>query len=105
MGGVAALMDKLPAAAIQKKGAPSADQGDRDLRRQIAIINSMTRHERNHHEVINGSRRKRIARGSGTTIQEVNNLLRQYAQMRKMFKDMGKKSFARRLAGMKLPQM
>ena len=56
-------------------------------------------------EVINGSRRKRIARGSGTSVQEVNNLLRQYAQMKKMFKQMGKPSFARRLAGMKLPGM
>jgi signal recognition particle subunit SRP54 len=65
----------------------------------------MTSHERHHHEVINGNRRKRIARGSGTTVQEVNNLLRQYAQMKKMFKQMGKPSFARRLAGMKLPGM
>ena len=62
-------------------------------------------HERNHHEVINGSRRKRISRGSGTTVQEVNNLLRQYAQMKKMFKQMGKPSFARRMAGMKMPGM
>ena len=53
----------------------------------------------------NGSRRKRIARGSGTNVQEVNHLLRQYAQMRKMFKQIGKGSFARRLAGMKLPGM
>ena len=65
----------------------------------------MTAKERNHHEIINGSRRKRIARGSGTSVQEVNQLLRQYAQMRKMFKDMGKASFSRRLAGMKLPGM
>ena len=49
-------------------------------------------------------RRKRIARGSGTTVQEVNNLLRQYAQMKKMFKQMGKASFARKLAGMRLPR-
>jgi signal recognition particle subunit SRP54 len=63
----------------------------------------MTKHERIHHEVINGSRRKRIARGSGTSIQEVNNLLRQYAQMRKMFKQMGKPSFGRKLAGMRMP--
>ena len=68
-----------------------------------AIINSMTPYERAHHESINGSRRKRIARGSGTSVQEVNQLLRQYAQMRKMFKDMGKASFARKLAGMKMP--
>jgi len=70
-----------------------------------AIINSMTPYERDHHEVINGSRRKRIARGSGTSVQEVNQLLRQYAQMKKMFKQMGKASFGRRLAGMKLPGM
>ncbi len=73
------------------------------MRKQInrveAIINSMTPHERAHHELINGSRRKRIARGSGTSIQEVNQLLKQYAQMRKMFKSMGKPSFMRRWPG------
>jgi signal recognition particle subunit SRP54 len=61
----------------------------------------MTAHERSHHDVINGSRRKRIARGSGTTVQEVNHLLRQYAQMRKMFKQMGKGNMMRKLAGMR----
>jgi len=61
----------------------------------------MTVYERQHHDVINGSRRKRIARGSGRTVQEVNNLLRQYAQMRKMFKQMGKGNMMRKLAGMK----
>jgi signal recognition particle subunit SRP54 len=55
-----------------------------------SIINSMTQQERNNHEIISGSRRKRIARGSGTTVQEVNQLLRQYAQMRKMFKSVAK---------------
>src|SRR5438046_7257300 len=91
-----------PFAGLQKH----ADKVDeKQLNRVEAIINSMTSHERIHHEVINGSRRKRIARGSGTTIQEVNNLLRQYAQMKKMFKQMGKPSFARRLAGMKMPGM
>ena len=59
---------------------------EKQLDRVEAIINSMTPYERDHHEVINGSRRKRIARGSGTSVQEVNQLLRQYAQMRKMFK-------------------
>ena len=89
-----------PVRGLQK----AADKVDeKQLNRVEAIINSMTAHERHHHEVINGSRRKRIARGSGTTVQEVNNLLRQYAQMRKMFKQMGKPSFARRLAGMKMP--
>jgi len=65
----------------------------------------MTPYERDHHEAISGSRRKRIARGSGTSVQEVNQLLRQYAQMRKMFKTMSKPSFSKRLAGMKMPGM
>ena len=76
---------------------------EKQIDRVEAIINSMTHHERMHHEVINGSRRKRVARGSGTSVQEVNNLLRQYVQMKKMFKQIGKPSFARRLAGMKMP--
>src|SRR6266850_1842249 len=92
--------------SLIEKAEQNADKVDeKQLSRVEAIINSMTQHERLHHEVMNGSRRKRIARGSGTSVQEVNNLLRQYAQMRKMFKQMGKPSFARRLAGMKLPGM
>jgi signal recognition particle subunit SRP54 len=106
MGSMKSLMGMLPSigpfSGLQK-AADNVDEGQ--INRVEAIINSMTAHERNHHEVINGNRRKRIARGSGTTVQEVNNLLRQYAQMRKMFKQMGKPSFARRLAGMKLPGM
>ncbi|HUA14161.1 MAG TPA: signal recognition particle protein [Verrucomicrobiae bacterium] len=106
MGSMKSLVGMLPSigpfSGLQK-AADKVDEGQ--INRVEAIINSMTSHERNHHEVINGSRRKRIARGSGTTIQEVNNLLRQYAQMKKMFKQMGKASFARRLAGMKLPGM
>src|SRR5450755_4701989 len=103
MGSLQNLMGMLPSvgpfAGLQK----SADKIDeKQINRVEAIINSMTSHERHHHDVINGSRRKRIARGSGTTVQEVNSLLRQYAQMRKMFKQMGKGNFMRRMAGMKL---
>src|ERR1700689_1989151 len=106
MGSLQSIMGMLPSvgpfAGLQK----NADKIDeKQINRVEAIINSMTVHERMHHEVINGSRRKRISRGSGTSVQEVNNLLRQYAQMRKMFKQMGKASFARKLAGMKLPGM
>src|SRR5271169_1482406 len=106
MGSLQSLMGMLPSvgpfAGLQKH----ADKLDeKQIDRVEAIINSMTVHERLHHEVINGSRRKRISRGSGTSVQEINNLLRQYAQMRKMFKQMGKASFARKLAGMKLPGM
>ena len=62
-----------------------------------AIINSMTPRERRNHEIISGSRRKRIARGSGTEVQDVNQLLRQYAQMAKVFKQMGKGGLARNM--------
>jgi signal recognition particle subunit SRP54 len=58
-----------------------------------AIINSMTPHERRSPKVINGSRRKRIARGSGTSVQEVNRLLNQFQMMQKMMKRMGKGGF------------
>jgi signal recognition particle subunit SRP54 len=106
MGSIQSLMGMLPSigpfAGLQKH----ADKVDeKQINRVEAIIGSMTSRERLHHELINGSRRKRIARGSGTSVQEVNNLLRQYAQMRKMFKQMGKGNFARKLAGMKLPGM
>ncbi len=106
MGSLQSLMGMLPSIGPFSGLQKAADRVDeKQINRVEAIINSMTQHERLHHEVINGSRRKRIARGSGTTVQEVNNLLRQYAQMRKMFKQMGKGSFARRMAGMKLPGM
>lgn len=104
MGSIQNIMGMLPKIGPFSGLQKAADKVDESqINRVEAIINSMTTHERLHHEVINGSRRKRIARGSGTNVQEVNNLLRQYAQMRKMFKQMGKASFARRLAGMKFP--
>ena len=106
LGSIQSLMGMLPSIGPFSGLQKAADKVDeKQINRVEAIINSMTVHERHHHEVINGSRRKRIARGSGTTVQEVNNLLRQYAQMKKMFKQMGKPSFARRLAGMKMPGM
>ncbi len=106
LGSLQSVIKMLPSVgpfANMQKAADHVD--DKQLTRVDAIISSMTQHERLHHEVINGSRRKRIARGSGTSVQEVNQLLRQYAQMRKMFKDMGKASFGRKLAGMKFPGM
>ncbi len=106
MGSLQSIISKLPKIGPLANMHQMADQVDEgQIVRVEAIINSMTAYEREHHEVINGSRRKRIARGSGTTVQEVNNLLRQYVQMRKMFKGMGKPSFARRMAGMKMPGM
>jgi signal recognition particle subunit SRP54 len=106
MGSLQSLMGMLPRIGPFSGLQQAAEKVDENqINRVEAIINSMTPYERDHHEAINGSRRKRIARGSGTTVQEVNNLLRQYAQMRKMFKQIGKPSFARRMAGMKFPGM
>jgi signal recognition particle subunit SRP54 len=62
---------------------------DKQLARVEAIINSMTPKERRNHQVINGQRRKRIAKGSGTSVEEVNRLLKQFVQMKKMLKQIG----------------
>jgi len=107
MGSLQSIVKMLPNVGPFQGMQAAADKVDeKELVRVEAIINSMTHYEREHHEVINGSRRKRIARGSGTSVQQVNQLLRQYAQMRKMFRTMGKSSFLqKRLSGMKLPGM
>jgi signal recognition particle subunit SRP54 len=106
LGSLSSIMSMMPKIGPFANLQHAADKvDDKQLNRVEAIINSMTPYERDHHEVINGSRRKRIARGSGTSVQEINQLLRQYAQMRKMFKTMGKPSFAKRIAGMKMPGM
>jgi signal recognition particle subunit SRP54 len=105
LGSLQSIVGMLPKIGPFAQLHGKTELDDKQLVRVEAIISSMTLHEREHHEVINGSRRKRIARGSGTSVQEVNQLLRQYAQMRKMFKQMGKASFSRRLGGIKLPGM
>src|SRR5215468_1479931 len=78
---------------------------EKELVRVEAIINSMTPKERRNHQIINGSRRKRIAKGSGTSVQQVNQLLKQYAQTRKMMKGMKNSMLGKRLKGMKLPEI
>ncbi len=91
LGSLESIMKMLPSVGPLAGMQQMAGQVDeKQLTRVEAIINSMTQKERNHHEIISGSRRKRIANGSGTSVQEVNQLLRQYAQMRKMFKGIGK---------------
>ncbi|MCW9023614.1 MAG: signal recognition particle protein, partial [Gammaproteobacteria bacterium] len=89
MGGMASLVDKLPGMSGLPKGA--LDQAnDKELGRLEAIINSMTPHERRTPAIIKGSRKRRIAAGSGTQVQDVNRLLKQFTQMQKMMKKMGK---------------
>ncbi|HLH37918.1 MAG TPA: signal recognition particle protein [Bryobacteraceae bacterium] len=78
---------------------------EKEITRLVAIIDSMTPKERANHMIINGARRRRIARGSGTTVQEVNNLLKQYSQARKMMKSFtgGGGFLGKRLGKLKLP--
>ena len=88
MGPLEHIMKLLPGmGAMKDLGANKPDE--KQLGRVEAIINSMTLEEREHAEVIDGSRRKRIAKGSGTSVEDVNRLLKQYAEMRKMLKMVG----------------
>ena len=91
MGSMESILKMLPSVG-PFAGLQQASQNidEKQFTRLEAIINSMTPKERNNHEIISGTRRKRIAKGSGTEVSDVNQLLRQYAQMAKMFKQMGK---------------
>jgi len=99
LGGLGGLVDKLPGAGK----IPEAARGQMDdsrVRRMMAIIDSMTPQERRFPAVIKGSRKRRIAMGSGTQVQEVNRLLKQHQQMSKMMKKFGKGGMSRMLKGM-----
>ena len=90
MGSMKSILKMLPSVGPFQGMAQAAENVDESqLTRVESIINSMTNKERQNSDIINGSRRKRIAAGSGTSVQDVNNLLRQYAQMSKMFKSLG----------------
>jgi len=101
MGGMSALLDKLP--GMGKLGVDAQQNiDDKDIRRMIAIINSMTPTEREHPEIIKGSRKRRIAAGSGMQVQDVNRLLKQHRDMRDMMKKLsggGMKKLMRSLRG------
>ncbi len=88
MGGMGALMDKLPGMGQMPQNVKNQMIGDKESSRMIAIINSMTPKERNHVNLIKGSRKKRIAAGSGTDVQHVNKLLKQFEKMQKTMKKM-----------------
>ncbi len=99
MGGLSSLMDKLPGMPGMPPGAMQ-QVDDKQTKRLVAIINSMTPQERRKPDVINGSRKRRIANGSGTQIQDVNRLLKQHKQMSKMMKKISKGGVKNMLRGM-----
>lgn len=90
LGGMGGIMGMLPGSQKVKAQMGSAQVDDKALARQEAIILSMTPNERKNPKIFNGSRRRRIASGAGTTVQEVNRLLKQFQQMSKMMKRMNK---------------
>lgn len=100
MGGVAALLDKMPGMG-DLPDAARANIDDKQPKRLTAIINSMTPQERRQPDMIRGSRKRRIAAGSGTQVQEVNRLLKQFDQMRDMMKRMKGGGMERMLSGLK----
>lgn len=100
MGGMAAMLEKLPLPGKLNPAAVKDAASEQQFSRQIAIINSMTPHERRFPKVINGSRKKRIARGAGLQIQDVNRLLKQHQQMEKMMKKMSKGGMKNMLRGL-----
>jgi signal recognition particle subunit SRP54 len=101
MGGLASLIDKLPGVGSLPDSVKSK-VNDREVHRMVAIINSMTKKERRHPDLLNGSRKVRVARGSGTQPADVNRLLKQYMQMEKMMSKIssgGIKGLMRQMGG------
>jgi len=102
MGGLGGMIDKLPGMGAGVSQAMQDPAQTRQMKRMVAIINSMTPQERRKPEVINGSRKRRVAGGSGTQIQDVNRLLKQHKQMQRMMKKMGSKGgMANMMRGLK----
>jgi signal recognition particle subunit SRP54 len=102
LGPLDQVLSMLPGAGALK--GTDVERGEQELRRTVAIIDSMTPQERADSGLVNGSRRKRIAKGSGCSVEDVNRLLKQFAQARKLMKGLGSGAKAmKRLAG-RMPQ-
>jgi len=102
MGGVKSILEKLPGAMKIPEAARNQVQ-DRDIRRMVALINAMTPGERRHPDIIQASRKRRIAAGSGLQVQDLNRLLKQFEQTQKMMKRMTKGPMGKLLKGGRLP--
>ncbi|MCW9052409.1 MAG: signal recognition particle protein [Motiliproteus sp.] len=100
MGGMSAMMSKMPGMGKMAQAAEDAG-AEKGMMQMEAVINSMTPHERRFPDVINGSRKKRIATGAGVQIQDVNRVLKQHKQMQKMMKKFAGKGMAKMMRGMK----
>jgi signal recognition particle subunit SRP54 len=104
LGPLESILSMMPQVGMLK-GLKDVKVDENEITRVVAIIDSMTPRERDNHMLINGSRRRRIARGSGTTVQEINQLLKQYSQMRKMMKSFSGGFLGKKLGKLKLPDI
>jgi signal recognition particle subunit SRP54 len=104
LGPLESILGMMPQVGLLKD-LKNVKVDEKEITRVVAIIDSMTRRERANHMIINGARRRRIARGSGTTVQEINQLLKQYTQMRKMMKSFSGGFLGRKLGKLKLPDL
>jgi signal recognition particle subunit SRP54 len=102
LGPLSNLLDMMPKVGPMKQ-LKDVKVDEKEISRVVAIIDSMTPKERSNHMIINGTRRRRIARGSGTSVQDVNNLLKQYTEMRKMMKSLSGGFMGKKMGKMKLP--
>jgi signal recognition particle subunit SRP54 len=102
LGPLSNLLDMMPKVGPMKQ-LKDVKVDEKEISRVVAIIDSMTGKERSNHMIINGTRRRRIARGSGTSVQDVNNLLKQYTEMRKMMKSLSGGFMGKKMGKMKLP--
>jgi len=101
MGGMASLVDKLPAQFQQAAGNANMDQADKQVRRMVGIIDSMTPAERAKPELIKATRKRRIAAGAGVQVQEVNRMLNQFEQMQTMMKKLSGGGMMKMMRAMK----
>ena len=101
LGGMSGLMSMMPGMAKIKNQLAERNLDEKVLKRQMAIIDSMTRQERLRSGIIDGSRRRRIAAGAGVQVQDVNRLLKQFMEMQKLMKGMKGGKLGRLIAGMR----
>lgn len=100
LGSIGEILDSLPR-GLAPVGQVDASAAERRLTHMRAILGSMTRQERRRPEILNAGRKRRIAAGSGSSVQEVNQVLRQYQEMRKLFKQVGRRGMAGKLASLR----
>ncbi|HEX8985075.1 MAG TPA: signal recognition particle protein [Bryobacteraceae bacterium] len=104
LGPLESILGMMPQVGMLKD-LKNVKVDEKEITRVVAIIDSMTPRERANHMLVNGSRRRRIARGSGTTVQDINNLLKQYSQMRKMMKSFSGGFLGKKLGKLNLPDI